>query len=273
MISIVMAYHNRRQLLLNTLNSIRYNNPGKNDFEIIIVDDGSDKPHEIHDLPKLFPEMKLYTIRLNPKIRNHINPCITYNTAFNFISGNVVLFQNTECLHVGDILSVVRSQVKKGIHLSFAVYSVNMYLQNNINKLPVYDRYSIKRAISPMIGFREKWKDGDVCWYNHSSFRRAYGSFIWAMTRADLEDMNGFDERYAHGFAYDDAEFTIRLAKKKMIIKYSDDPFTIHQYHKPSDYNKMHKEVEINKNLYFNFTMKEPGYRARYNNFYKPSKP
>jgi glycosyltransferase involved in cell wall biosynthesis len=272
MISIVMAYHNRRNLLINTLRSIWYYNQGKDDFEIIIADDGSDEKHRIEDLPRIFPQLKLYIIRLDPKYKHHLNPCITYNTAFNFIKGDIVLYQNTECLHVGDILGVVRANSKRGTHNTFSVYSVNQYLQDKINKLTVFDKVSIRRAILPMVGFREKWTDGDVCWYNHSSYRRAYGSFIWSMMRSDLEDMNGFDERYAHGFAYDDAEFTIRIGRKRMFIRYCDDPFAIHQYHTPSDYNKMWKQAEVNKNLYHNFTMKEPGYRAKHNVFYTPSR-
>ena len=41
MISIVTAYYNRKRLFLRTLQSISLNY-GKIDFEVIVVDDGSD---------------------------------------------------------------------------------------------------------------------------------------------------------------------------------------------------------------------------------------
>jgi GT2 family glycosyltransferase len=269
MISIIMAYHNRRQLLINTLRSISYNNQGKDDFEIIIVDDASDKEHLIGDLPGKFPELHIFVIRLAPKDKKHLNPCITYNIAFNFIRGDIVLYQNTECLHVGDILGIIRAYVKKGTHFTFAVYSVNWRLQEKLNKIEVFNETNIRRVLLPMVGFKENWTDGDICWYNHSNYRRAFGSFIWAMTRADLEEMNGFDERYAYGFAFDDAEFTVRLARKKMFIRYSDMPFAVHQFHIPSDYNKMSYETAVNRDIYHNFTMVEKGFKALHNKFYK----
>jgi glycosyltransferase involved in cell wall biosynthesis len=268
-ISIVMGYHNRRALLINTLKSIAYYNEGKNDFETIIIDDGSDPVQRIEDLPGMFPGLHIFVMYLNPKVKKHLNPCITHNIGFNFVTGDVVLHQNTECLHVGDILGVVRQQTDYGNHLTFACYSVNQRLQNNINKITEFKFENIKKAIMPMVGYKERWTDGDICWYNHSRYRRAFGSFCWAMTTHDLELMNGFDERYAFGFAYDDAEFTIRLCRKRVFIRYTDFPFVVHQYHVPSNYQKMAVQAEINRKLYHNFTMKEKGYKALYNVYYK----
>jgi glycosyltransferase involved in cell wall biosynthesis len=271
-LSICMAYHNRRQLLINTLKSIAYYNIGKRDFEIIIIDDGSDKEQRIDDLPDVFPELNIYTQYLDPKKKKYVNPCIPYNIAFSFATGDVILYQNTECLHVGDILGVIRQNSKKGTHLTFGVYSINKRLQDNINRLTKFDRDSILGVIRPMVAMKENWTDGDICWYNHSRWRPAYGSFIWSMMKSDLEDLNGFDERYAFGFAFDDAEFTVRLERKKMIIRYSDDPLTIHQYHIPSNYGKMKREYEHNRNIYGRFTQVEKSYKALNNNIYSPTR-
>jgi hypothetical protein len=169
------------------------------------------------------------------------------------------------------VLGVVRNISSKNTHISFSLYSVNSFLQN---KLQHYidntgvDGEVIKRALRPMVGHREVWTDGDTCWYNHSRYRRAFGSFIWSMTRADLDDMRGFDERYSQGFAWDDAEFTVRLERKRMLVRYSDEPFAVHQWHVPSNYTKMARQAQINRDLFHNVTMKEKGYRAPKNRFY-----
>ena len=55
-ISIVTAYYNRRQLLINTLKSI--SKTSHNDFEVIVVDDGSTEENKIDDLPNEFPFLK-----------------------------------------------------------------------------------------------------------------------------------------------------------------------------------------------------------------------
>jgi glycosyltransferase involved in cell wall biosynthesis len=268
MISIVMAYHNRRQLLINTLKSIEYYNKGKSDFEIIIADDGSDVEHRIEDLPGMFSDLNIHVIWLDPEKKRYINPCIPYNIAFNFVTGDVILYQNTECLHVGDILSVIRTNSKKGTHLTFSLYSVNRGLQARINGIGTFSREEIRKVIYPMCGYREVWKDGDICWYNHSKYRRAFGSFIWSMMRVDLEALNGFDERYAFGFAWDDAEFTKRIERMRLQVRYSDDPMAIHQYHTPSDYRKMSAEAAVNRDLFHKFTLRERSYRAMHNTFY-----
>ena len=48
MISIAMAYKNRRSQLIKTLESIE--SQSHKDVEVIIVDDGSDEEHKITDL-------------------------------------------------------------------------------------------------------------------------------------------------------------------------------------------------------------------------------
>jgi hypothetical protein len=244
-------------------------NRGKNDFEIIIIDDGSREDQRITDIPGMFPDLHIIFIRIDPKDKHHINPVIPYNIAFNYIKGDIVLYSQTELLHAGDILGVVRANSSKGTHLTFAVYSVNQYIQNRINRLQSFDYNSISRVLGPRVGYKEVWTDGDTCWYNHSMHRRAFGSFIWSMTRYDLERMNGFDERYAFGFAFDDAEFTIRLARADMFIRYSDMPYVIHQYHIPSDYQKNAIQYVKNREIYHNFTIVEEGYKAMHNTFYK----
>ena len=62
MISIVMAYNNRKKLLLNTIRSIK---PHDN-IEIIIVDDASVDSQRIEDIPSMF-EFDIKIIRVNVK--------------------------------------------------------------------------------------------------------------------------------------------------------------------------------------------------------------
>ncbi len=54
MISVVTAYYNRKKLFTRTLKSmLPYY--GKIDFEVIVVDDGSDEAERLEDLQTDFP--------------------------------------------------------------------------------------------------------------------------------------------------------------------------------------------------------------------------
>ena len=48
--SVVMAYHNRKKLLQRTLDKFETDYVGKYDFEVVIVDDNSNKRHEIENI-------------------------------------------------------------------------------------------------------------------------------------------------------------------------------------------------------------------------------
>ena len=54
MISIVTAYHNRKDLFINTLKTID-KFKGNNEIEVIAVDDCSTEEHRIEDLVNIFP--------------------------------------------------------------------------------------------------------------------------------------------------------------------------------------------------------------------------
>jgi len=58
-----------------------------------------------------------------------------------------------------------------------------------------------------------------------------------AITRKDLIELNGFDERYANGIERDDIEFLDRIVRKKMKIVFIDDAIVIHQSHPPFQYS------------------------------------
>ena len=100
MISIVSAYYNRKDLLINTLESLK--NSEVKDYEYIVVDDVSSDEHRIEDLQELYPNLKV--IRINKEDKWWVNPCIPYNIGFKQIKGDIVIIQNPECKHMGDIM-------------------------------------------------------------------------------------------------------------------------------------------------------------------------
>jgi GT2 family glycosyltransferase len=226
MISVVMAYFNRRELLINTLKSIERSE--FKDYEIIVVDDGSTE--RIDDLP-------VKVIRLEPENKWYHNSCIPFNIGFKEAKGDVIIIQNPECLHVHDVLSYVDKTICDDNYISMSCYSYNegmtKYLMGSM--YPDYDSFLDMFNKLPQQSVLNY-----VGWYNHASYRPVYYHFCSAITRKNLRILGGFDERYANGTGYEDDDLVDRVKRLglKMIIP---DVTVIHQWH-PKVYNINNQE-------------------------------
>ena len=145
-----MAYKNRRPQLIKTLESIE--SQSHKDIEVIVVDDGSDEEHKITDLKSKFPFVTVAVINDNP----YKNPCVVYNAAFSLCSGEVVIIQNPECLHVGELIQSVVDNIDDSKYLSYACYNVT---KDNLDKL--------YNAITPLLNNLKKNPEKDyILWQN-----------------------------------------------------------------------------------------------------------
>ena len=248
MISIVTAYYNRKQLFINTLQSIKQQN-SKHLLEVIAVDDGSDENQRLEDLISEFPFLKV--IRLEKKNKWYHNSCIPFNIGLKEAKGNEIIIQNPECLHYGNILDFTEKNLEQNTYLSFGCFSLDKNSTDNIED--IFAKKEIAEVIKQNNDFAKD--DGDAGWYNHSIYRPKAYHFCTAITKKDLQSLGGFDELYALGIAYDDDEFLSRIKKKNMTIRFIDDELVLHQNHYSADSNsfenrnhKMHLIVR-NKNL------------------------
>lgn len=229
-ISIVMAYYNRQALLDRTMKSIEKSQI--KDYEVIIVDDASDEPC-------VCPQAKV--LRIEPKDKWYHNPCIPYNKGFREATGDIVIIQNPECMHVGDILDYADKNARTNLYISFGCYAINPTETENLDNGILPEKINSTFVI-----------DGRHGWYNHTTYRPKAYHFCSAIMRQDLVALGGFDERYANGVAFDDDAF-IRSIKRKMPVVIIDDPYVIHQYHHHFAYDdpKLWKPLHaINQTLY-----------------------
>jgi len=251
MISIVTAYHNRKKLFLNTLESIKKSN--YKDFEVIVVDDCSSDEHRLEDIVKDYPFLKL--IRLEKEDKWYVNPCVPYNIGFKHAKGDIIIIQNPECYHHHDILSYVEKNLKNSDYFSFSCYSLDQVSTDNIENTLNTD-FIINKAIS---------YDGESGWYNHSLYRPVGYHFCSAIHKDQLEDLGGFDERYAHGIAFDDNEILFRIKKKGLNFKIIDEITALHQWHYSSNnYQNVNASalIEKNRRLLYDVTMKQETWAA-----------
>lgn len=257
MISIVSAYYNRKPQFYRTLKSI--SNSKVKDFEYIVVDDGSSDEHRLEDLVKEFPFLKI--IRIEPKDKWYVNSCIPFNIGIRNISGDIIILQNPECLHVHDVLSYAKKYVNDDNYVTFSAYAINEKLTN----FDLLNHIQANTVPQFLKGLPQKITDDATYtgWYNHTKYRPAYYHFCSTITKKNMDLLNGFDERYADGIACDDDEFVVRIGRlglKKIIV---DDVSVIHQWHAPSYYVIPNARQLREKNgLLLNITRIETGYRA-----------
>lgn len=214
MISIVMAYYNRLPQLEHTLKT--FENSSCNNFEVIVVDDYSFKDQSIDNLPHKYPSLNLQIVKMQDisHKKTYVGPSIPYNVGFRRSKGDKIIIQNPECCHIGDVISYVEKNLSENTYLSFHCWASGKREVEQIHKTNFLDINSSNGR-----------------WYNHSIHRPASYHFTTAITRKDLIDLNGFDERYAQGFNFDDDELIERIKKKGLEIKFVEDPWVIHQYH------------------------------------------
>jgi len=262
MISIVTAYHNRKNLFLKTLESIK--NSKVKDFEVIVVDDCSIDEHRLEDIVGVYPFLKL--IRLEKKDKWYVNPCVPYNIGFKVAKGEIVIIQNPECYHLNDILEYVANNLQSSEYFSFSCYSLDQNQTNNLDKNILKD-FILNKPIS---------FDGESGWYNHSLYRPVGYHFCSAIHKDNLEDLNGFDERFSDGIGFDDNEFLVRINRKGLKLNIIDDYTVLHQWHYSSNnYQRTDTTslVERNRKLLYDVTMKESGWRANELNCLLPKMP
>lgn len=266
MISVVTAYYNRKKLFTRTLKSMK-SNFGKIDFEVIVVDDGSDEPERLEDLIVDFPFLKV--IRLEKENKWYKNPCIPFNIGFEAVKGDKVIIQNPECYHFDNIIDYVDKNLQDNEYLSFGCFSLDKI--NTDNDELIFDEKNINNLIAK--NNKTFVKNGDLGWYNHSLYRPEAYHFCAAMTRNDLYDLGGFDERYAKGVGYDDDDFIWRIKAKKMRINFIDKCIVLHQNHYNYSEDKVQAEVVLkqiiesykrNKIIFEEITQKSNLYKVNY---------
>jgi len=262
MVSIVTAYHNRKDLFLKTLESI--NKSQYKDIEVIVVDDGSSNEHRLDDILPKYSFLKL--IRLENKDKWYVNPCVPYNIGFKEAKGDIIIIQNPECYHFHDVISYVVENLKKEEYFSFSCYSLDNSSTNNMDSTLNRD-FIINKPIG---------HDGDNGWYNHSIYRPVGYHFCSAIHRDNLVDLGGFDERYADGIAFDDNELLVRINRKGLKLKIIDTHTVLHQWHYSSNnYQKVNTAalIEKNRRLLHDVTMVESEWRVNKNSWLLPEIP
>jgi len=252
-ISIVMSYYNRKMQFHETLKSISRSK--FSDFELIVVDDGSDDKQRVEEFLTDFPYLKI--IRLEKKNKRYVNSCIPFNIGIRASRGEIIMLQNPECFHVGDILSYADRNVNDSNYITIQTYAID----EETKLLGEYENVSELLNNFPQHEWNSVDKNG---WLNHKKYNPTKYHYCSAITRSNMNKLNGFDERYAKGVAKDDDEFIARIERLGLESSIVDDVAVIHQYHECVYYNilKADKLCAINEVLLRTVTKIETAHKA-----------
>lgn len=235
---IVMTYHERKVQLINTINSL-YQYKGK-DIVIVVVDDGSVKEPASELLLEsgMFPANVLYVTD-----KKWVNSSVPYNMGFEIAleyNPDIILIQNAECYHGGDIIGHAEKHLTESNYISYGCYSLPK--DSSIPPLTMWPQGATY--------------DGEGAWYNHPIYRAVGYHFCSAITSANLKKINGFDERFKDGKDYEDNYLLYQIRKLGLRIDITADPYVFHQWHYSSP-----RKGASNKELYERLIRTE-GYRA-----------
>lgn len=221
-LSVVAAYHNRRESFINTLKSISKSKYSK-DIEIVVTDDNSREDQRIDDLPLLFPNLfiKVLTVKGDHKWRNS---CIAHNIAIRQATGNLILLQNPENYHVTDIISHAIDNLQHEEYYTYKVFALTQEQSKDLDKTIATVPFESITGCGCENG-----------WYNHPQWRAGYYHFVSAIWADVLQkDLNGFDERYANGWGFEDDDLIIRINNRGLKKSIVNDHLALHQWHKPT---------------------------------------
>ncbi len=208
MIGVVMTYYERPFQLQVTLESLE---ASEADFFVVIVDDNSKDDIQLPEVS--YPIKVLKTL---DKIWT--NPEPAYNIGIQEAmreKPDVIVLQNAECYHVGDVLSYAE-RVTDSTYISFSCFSIGK-----------------EHTFNRVLKLRNKGasKDGEDAWYNHPVYRPVGYDFCSAITRKNLLRLNGYDERFSYGCGYGDDYLLARIKMMGLSVEIPTNPFVVHQWH------------------------------------------
>lgn len=237
MVSICMAYYNRPQLLRNTLWAYCHLYRNIQNYEFVIVDDGSDSGQEASSVAIEFKgKMNINCIELG-KEKTSNNPAIPINISVKEATGEFIVIQNPECIPmIGMLGEIGLLEVHCGTFMVVPCYAIGGNEQTLINELDPTQPDFLKRVTNTVpILDRPFPVEGEGGWYEHPTIIPRYYYFMAAMKKEDFILIGGIDEDFSEGIAFEDDDFSRRLSLNRIPKQHVYGGLCFHQNHYKKD--------------------------------------
>ena len=254
-ISIVMTYFNRITQVLHTLDTIEDSKYPNDLIEVICYDDRSEIEPLILDTSKYSYNIKVIYANFE-RDENIINAGFSYNNAFKYITGEFVMIQNAECMHIGDLITYACENLCVNKLISFPCWatsneSTTKYLfDNRFNCENI--KNTIENKWDELLDYPKEFKG----WYNEKYLRPECLHFCNAMHIDTFKRVGVFNTKINQLLGFDDNEYAQRIMFNKNIDieipEHNYKSFAVHQYH--GKYNKP-RPTELFLNSYDTYRM------------------
>jgi len=240
MTAIVMTFLNRQEQLNKTLESFKKYDP--KEFFVVIVDDCSREKI-------VLPELSFEVTKLRMENKTWVMGDPAWNTGLSYAlkkNPDIIIIQNAECWHNGDILS----------------YAKGVTAENYIT----FGCYSQAQGEEPgsVINPRGATFDGESAWYNHPVYRPKAYHFCAAITADNMRKINGFDERFCYGVGFDDDYLLHQIRCLGLKVEITTEPFVVHQWHEHTKFPGDEGTLFWKNEVLFRELCKENNYRAKH---------
>lgn len=241
-ISIVIACYNRLNQVYHTLRTI--SKSSHNNFEVIIVDDGSDDSQRIlNHISKEEFKFPIDIIEIKKSEKSWVNPCMAYNLGLKYTTKEIVMIQNAEVLHSGDVLKFVNDHIEKKDWITFNCYGLSESDSKSLYEKNIdhNEYFNLIKTRSNKVGGNSVMNQNVDGWLNHFEKHFVAYHYCGAIYKRDLLNyMNGgFSENFKNLVGGDDDHFVKMLIYHKFNFKISEFseeyPFCIHQWHEKSN--------------------------------------
>lgn len=230
-ISVVIAYYNRRELILKTLSEIT--KTVVKDIEVVIVDDDSSPEHSLDDIVNnyWFP-IKL--VKISAWDRYWVkDSCVCIDVGAAAATGDVLIIQQPECCYVGDLLKDVQDNWHPGEAVAYSCYTLNPQDTEKFIKDESIE-YGDQQEPFPN---PERATSG---WINHPTIVATGFHYAMAISAHDWAVIGGMDRDFAYGFAACDMNllediwsYGIQLVIPAPFTY----PFVVHMFHECTYHN------------------------------------
>lgn len=225
-VSIVMSLKNRTNFLRFTLETLIRQTMPKDDWELVVVDDGSTE-----DICKF---LESYSDRINIKYLKIDNkkseipiwshtPSLSNNVGFKNAEGEVIVICGPEILHKETNLEFAYKAACKNISAFGLVWHSNL---NFVNK--VFSHFDPKNTSFDNYIATEGAKHNCIT-------QNTFYWYLLAVKRSHILNIGGVDEEYGRGVCGEDDNFAARLHVSGITNTHAFDMVAIHMEHESGD--------------------------------------
>ncbi len=261
--SIVIPAYNRKYHLKNTLQALNYQEGvEREDFEVIVVDDGStDNTRDyLEGINKNFDLKYIY-------LKKGDVPCYSRarNTGWKNALAEIIIFLDSDMI-------IKRNYVKEtlkcfGMDTDIVLISTRLLLPEGVGVLEgeiadgsIFERYSYDKEKKDLFEIRHVT-------FNQMSYNMSMDWTTWlfvfscsiACTKKSLAVMDGFDENFS-GWGMEDIDFGYRAYLHCLKVVYDHRLEGLHQYHKESDRHNYKSNVQYFLNRHPELKTSLPAY-------------